>query len=160
MQNRIDILSSKILVGYKTTMSLAENKTAELWSRFRKNEHFIQHKIGTDLFSLQEYDAFYFSEFSPNKKFTKWALTEVCEIKNLHREMVEFHLNGGLYAVFDFVGDLNKAAQAFEFIFMDWLPKSDFILDQRPHFERLGEKYQNNSPKSEEEIWIPIKWKN
>lgn len=27
-------------------------------------------------------------------------------------------------------------------------------VDDRPHFEVLGGKYQNNSPNSEEEIWI------
>jgi AraC family transcriptional regulator len=30
-------------------------------------------------------------------------------------------------------------------------------LDQRPHVEVMGEKYKNNDPDSEEEIWIPIK---
>jgi AraC family transcriptional regulator len=29
-------------------------------------------------------------------------------------------------------------------------------LDDRPHFEVLGEKYKNNDPTSEKEIWIPI----
>lgn len=40
-----------------------------------------------------------------------------------------------------------------------WLPASDYNLDNRPHFEVLGEKYKNNDPTSEEEIWIPIKLK-
>jgi AraC family transcriptional regulator len=29
-------------------------------------------------------------------------------------------------------------------------------LAARPHMELLGEKYRNNDPHSEEEIWIPI----
>lgn len=29
----------------------------------------------------------------------------------------------------------------------------------QPHFEVLGEKYKDNDPTSEEEIWIPIKAK-
>jgi AraC family transcriptional regulator len=32
-------------------------------------------------------------------------------------------------------------------------------LDNRPHFEILGEKYKQGSPDSEEEIWIPVKEK-
>jgi len=32
-------------------------------------------------------------------------------------------------------------------------------LDNRPHFEVLGEKYKNGDPESEEEIWIPVKEK-
>ena len=38
-----------------------------------------------------------------------------------------------------------------------WIAKSDYNLDDRPHFEVLGEKYINAD--SEEEIWIPIKKK-
>jgi predicted transcriptional regulator YdeE len=32
-------------------------------------------------------------------------------------------------------------------------------IDNRPHFEVLGDKYKNNDPSSEEEIWIPIRKK-
>jgi len=32
-------------------------------------------------------------------------------------------------------------------------------LDDRPHFEVLGDKYKNADPDSEEEIWIPIRTK-
>jgi AraC family transcriptional regulator len=39
----------------------------------------------------------------------------------------------------------------------EWLPNSAYALDDRPHFEALGEQYKNNDPNSEEEIWIPIK---
>jgi AraC family transcriptional regulator len=39
------------------------------------------------------------------------------------------------------------------------LPNSNYHLDDRPHFEILGEKYKNADPGSEEEIWIPIKAK-
>lgn len=29
-----------------------------------------------------------------------------------------------------------------------WLPNSDYLLDDRPHFELLGDKYKNNDPNS------------
>jgi putative chromate ion transporter len=62
-----------------------------------------------------------------------------------------------LSAVFAFKGDLSLAQKTFEYIFKTWLPNSKYNLDNRPHFEILGEKYKNNDPASEEEIWIPIK---
>jgi hypothetical protein len=31
------------------------------------------------------------------------------------------------------------------------------IIIYLPHFEVLGDKYKNNDPSSEEEVWIPIK---
>ncbi|WP_339791455.1 GyrI-like domain-containing protein [uncultured Imperialibacter sp.] len=45
----------------------------------------------------------------------------------------------------------------FEYIFGTWLPASAYDLDDRPHFEVLGDNYKNNDPTSEEEIWIPIR---
>jgi AraC family transcriptional regulator len=45
------------------------------------------------------------------------------------------------------------------YIFMEWLPQSNYQLDNRPHFQILGEKYKHNQPDSEEEVWIPIKTK-
>ena len=70
-----------------------------------------------------------------------------------------FTLNPGSYAVFDYKG-LNTDTQIFIYIFKEWLPNSDYELDERPHFEILGNKYKNGNPESEEEIWIPIKQKN
>lgn len=73
--------------------------------------------------------------------------------------MNTFILRGGLYAVFIHKGDASKAAQTFQYIFGTWLPNSAYVLDDRPHFEILGEKYKRDSPDSEEEVWIPIKKK-
>ena len=47
----------------------------------------------------------------------------------------------------------------FQYIFTNWLPNSEYELDNRPHFEILGDKYINGSADSEEEIWIPVKYK-
>jgi AraC family transcriptional regulator len=65
-------------------------------------------------------------------------------------------MNPGLYAVFNYKGS-NMDHSIFEYIFRSWLPDSEYYLDNRPHFEVLGDKYKNNDPSSEEEIWIPIK---
>jgi AraC family transcriptional regulator len=74
--------------------------------------------------------------------------------------METFTLKAGLYAVFLHKGAAVTATETFQHIFGIWLPKSEYILDNRPHFEILGEKYKNNDPSSEEEIWIPIKTNN
>ena len=73
--------------------------------------------------------------------------------------MESFVLEGGLYAVFDYKG-LNTDNKIFLYIFRDWLPASEYELDDRPQFEVLGENYKNNDPDSQEEIWIPVKLKN
>ena len=70
--------------------------------------------------------------------------------------METFTLPVGLYGVFDHKG-LSNDNSIFQYIFGTWLPNSTYQLDNRPHFEILGEKYRNNDPASEEEIWVPIK---
>jgi AraC family transcriptional regulator len=72
--------------------------------------------------------------------------------------METFTLTGGLYAVFDYKGSSNDPG-IFQYIFGIWIPESNYLLDDRPHFEVLGEKYKNADPNSEEEIWIPIQQK-
>ena len=64
----------------------------------------------------------------------------------------------GNYAVFNYKG-LSTDTAVFHYIFFEWLPNSDWVLDDRPHFEVLGSKYKNDSVDSEEEIWIPVKAK-
>jgi AraC family transcriptional regulator len=98
-------------------------------------------------------------KYSPDTEFEKWALSEVTDFDNVPNYMETFTLEGGLYAVFNYKGNSNDTS-VFQYIFTNWLPNSAFLLDNRPHFEVLGEKYKNNDPNSEEEIWIPIKKKS
>ena len=154
----IKSLSSKILVGIKMEMSVIENRTAELWQSFMPHRQKIGFRGSEDFYSLQVYPPDYFQSFDPHKKFVKWAAVEVSELIGLPEGMSKFDLEEGQYAVFHYKG-LPGDPTIFQYIFTQWLPASDYILDNRPHFEVLGEKYQANSPESEEEIWIPVRTK-
>ena len=158
MYPEIKILSGKTLIGKRTTTSLANNKTGELWKSFMPSRSEIKNVISTDLFSLQTYDADYFKTFNPTLAFEKWALVEVSNTNDIPNEMEVFNLSGGLYAVFHYKGS-NTDFSIFNYVFSEWLPNSEYVLDNRPHFEILGANYKNNDPDSEEEIWIPIKKK-
>ena len=158
MNPRIRTLAEKKLIGKQIQMSLADNKTFELWQSFMPRRKEIQNNIGTELYSMQVYDALYFDNFNPNATFEKWAAIEVSDFEIIPDEMETFTLTGGLYAVFFYKG-LNTDTEIFQYIFGTWLPNSEYTLDHRPHFELLGSNYKNNDPNSEEEIWIPIKEK-
>lgn len=56
-------------------------------------------------------------------------------------------------------GPAHEFQRTFRAIFQEWLPNSEYKLDGREHFEIMGEKYKNDLPASEEEVWIPIKSK-
>lgn len=105
------------------------------------------------------YDANYFDKFDPEESFEKWATIEVENFEEVPVGIDSFLLAGGLYAIFDYKGSSNDPS-IFQYIFTTWLPASDYLIDDRPHLEILGEKYKNNDPDSEEEIWIPIKLKD
>jgi len=156
MRPRIETLQGKKLVGLKATISLSENKTGELWRNFMQRRKEIKNSIGNEFYSMQIYDPFYFANFNPNTKFEKWATIEVTDFNYIPNEMDKYILQSGMYAVFLHKGS-NTDISTFEYIFRTWLPNSDYLLDNRPHFEVLGEKYKNGDPNSEEEIWIPIR---
>lgn len=158
MQPIIQTLPEKFLIGNHLTMSLAENKTAELWRSFMPQRKEIINAVSSDLFSMQVYDAEYsFKNFDPAATFEKWAAVEVHDFKNVPEGMETFVLKSGLYAVFQHKGGPAAGFKTFSFIFGTWLPASAYDLDNRPHFEILGEKYNGNEPDSEEEIWIPVR---
>lgn len=151
-------LQEKKLIGKSMKMSLANNKTADLWKSFMPVRSVISNNMSSDLFSLQVYDPEYFQNFSPDKEFEKWALMEVSDFNMIPEGLHPFILVGGSYAVFQYKGPGNDT-KIFDYIFGTWLPGSGYSLDNRPHFQILGEKYKNADPASEEELWIPVKTK-
>lgn len=158
MTPRIEILKEKKLVGKRLKMSLVNNRTGELWQNFMPKRREITNNKSNDLISMQVYKPTHFADFKPTNEFEKWATVEVTNFEKVPAGMETFVLKSGLYAVFDYKG-LSSDNSIFQYILGTWLPTSDYDLDNRPHFEVLGDKYKNNDPTSEEEIWIPIKTK-
>lgn len=155
---RIENLKEKKLVGKRLTMNLADNKTGELWKSFMPRRKEITNNLSNDFISMTVYKSTHFADFKPTNEFEKWATVEVSDFDSIPINMEIFTMTGGLYAVFDYKGSSNEIS-IFQYIFGTWLPNSDYLLDDRPHFEILGEKYKNADPNSEEEIWIPIRQK-
>lgn len=158
MEIRIETLAEKKLVGKRLRMTLSNDKTFELWRNFMPKRKEIKNCLTSELFSMQLYDqSVGFKDFNKDTQFEKWAAIEVSDFDTIPDEMETYTLTGGLYAVFLHKGAASTGPKTFQYIFETWLPGSDYLLDARPHFEILGEKYKNEDPASEEEVWIPIK---
>ena len=158
MQPTLKTLSPKLLVGKRIQTSLTNNKTFELWRSFMPRRKEITNPVGTDLYSMQVYkDPAYFKNFNPDTVFEKWAVIEVTDFNSIPEDMEGSTLPGGLYAVFIYKGPATAAGKFFRYIYATWLPASAYVLDDRPHLEILGEKYKNQDPDSEEEVWIPVR---
>ena len=153
------VLPPMTIIGMHRSMSLSRNETAALWQQFMPLRYRIRSdsKPGNALISLQVYpDGFDFSFADADALFEKWAGVPASPDDAVPEGMASLSFEGGLYAVFHYKG-LSTDASIFKFIFAEWLPSSGYAVDSRPHFEVLGEKYKNNHPDSEEEIWIPVK---
>ena len=159
MTTRIEKINENKLVGKRLTMSYANYRVGELWQSFMPKRNKILNNLNKDLISMVIYNATHFTDFKPNNQFERWATVEVSDFNNVPEEMETFLLPAGLYAVFLHIGDAKTFVNNFKYIMEIWLPNSEYVLDNRPHFEVLGEKYKNNDPHSEEEIWIPIRLK-
>jgi AraC family transcriptional regulator len=155
MEPRIEQIGQKKLVGMKISMSHAENKTFMLWKSFMPHRGAIKNKLNKEFISMQVYqEPIRLGDL--NQEFEKWAAVEVSDYAELAAEMETYSLEGGLYAIFHYKGTSTDNS-IFVYIFGTWLPNSGYLLDERPHFEVLGEKYKNGDPNSEEDIYIPIK---
>lgn len=160
MEPRVAIVKEKKLVGKRLTTSLSDNKTGELWRSFMPGRKEITNPLTNDFISMAIYKPTHFTDFKPTNEFERWAAVEVADFDNVPTEMETFVLPSGQYAVFLHKGDTKEFAKTFQFILVTWLPNSAYVLDDRPHFEVLGDKYKNDDPTSEEEIWIPIRLKH
>lgn len=157
---RIPIITVRRLVGKKITMSSSGDKTHELWKSFMTGKNKIKNNISSELYSMKFYGPGFFDDFNPDRNFEKIAAIQVSDFNYVPDGMENFILPSGLYAVFQYKGKASEASYTFKYIYYEWLPDSGYVLDDRPHFEILGEKYKNDDENSEEEIWIPVKREN
>ena len=141
------------LLGASAPMDLHSFNPGPLWGQLMPRLHTITNRTSEDLISLRTYAGI--PKFGPNEnpQFTYWAGVETSDS---HPELSHLEIPAGTYAVFQYKGRSSDSS-IWIHIYSRWLPSSPWQLDERPHFERLGTKYKNDDPESEEEIWIPVK---
>lgn len=148
----------RLLIGMHIDMSLMDNKTQQLWQGFMPRRHEVQQRQRQSYYSMQVYaEGFSMQNFTPQTVFTKWAAVEVANADAVPEGMHTFTLPAGKYAVFIHKGPASAFKPTFDYIYGEWLPKSGYTLDQRPHFELLPEGYVPTDPNAEEEVWVPVK---
>jgi AraC family transcriptional regulator len=158
MTPKIVTIPAKKLIGYSVEMSLIDNKTFSIFSQLMPRLKEITNPKSADIFCIQVYDADYFTNFTPETQFTKWAAVEVKDFSTIPDGFQKLELTGEKYAVFLYKGTSEMFSETAQYIYGKWLPNSGFQLDNRPHFEIMGDNYLGHeNPESEEEIWIPIK---
>jgi AraC family transcriptional regulator len=156
MDPRFEQVTEKYFVGMKLRMSFTNNKTGLLWQNFMPRRSEIKNVASKDLYSIEVYAPDFFNPFNLATEFEKWAAVEVSHLETVPDKMEPFALPSGLYVVFIHKGQASLGPKTYEYVIGTWLPNSAYVLDTRPHFAVMGEKYKNNDPDSEEELWFPI----
>lgn len=158
MKPRIETLPEKKFIGISIRMSFSDNKTMALGRSFMPRRKEIKNSIGSELYSIDVYAPSHFDNFDADNEFDKWLAVEVINFDYVPSGMKCMTTNG-LYAVFLHKGPVSEGPNTFRYIFLEWLPNSNYLLDDRPHFGIMGEKYKHDDPNSEEELWIPVRLK-
>lgn len=158
MTPRIETITPKTLVGLQIRMSLANNKTSELWRAFLQRKEEIQNRTHTDRYSIQVFDPSQdINTFTPHTEFDKWAAVEVSDTTGVPQGMKSITIEAGQYAVFIHHGAAHTFPKTFDHIFRVWLPTSGYQLDHRPQFEIMQANYNPFDDNAQEEVWIPIR---
>jgi len=157
----IKTIPTKKLIGINVHTSLSEFNPSVVWQKFMPRLKEIENKVGIEKYSIQIYDQlFSYDSFNPNVKFYYWAAIEVDDFSKIPHDMFSLEISSGKYAVFLHKGDMSTFKKTLSYIYTKWLPSSGFKIGHRPHFEKLDEKYLGaNNPNSQEEVWIPIRYK-
>jgi AraC family transcriptional regulator len=154
---RVELQPDKLLVGMAAEMSLAADTTPSLWQSFMPRRGEIRSAVGSALYSVQKFpEIVNFESFTPETVFEKWAAVEVTDSDSVPEDMQLFVLRGGYFAVFKHYGPPSGFPKTVKFIFSEWLPGSEWQLDDREHFELLLPGWRADDPKAQEEVWIPL----
>jgi len=142
-----------VLCGASEAMSLQTFTPWTLWPRVMPRLAQIRNRTSQDLISLRNFNGIPVFGPQANPDFTYWGGVEVLEA---NKGFEHLEIPAGTYAVFHYKG-LSSDSTIWRYIYSQWLPNSEWELDERPHFERLVSKYKNDDPTSEEDIYIPIR---
>lgn len=142
-------------------MSLAKDKTSDLWRSFIPLKQQIQNRIGEGFVSMQVYDkGTTFYNFTENTEFDRWAAAEVGVFGEKTEGLEPYIVEGGLYAVFTYRGTAFESSGFYKYIYEEWMPASIYEADAREHFELLPPGYRPDDPNAEEKVFVPVRIKS
>ncbi len=154
---KIITISEKKVVGMRSAMHRDQyGNIVALWKQFMPRKRELKNTVSEELIAMQIFTLQ--KDGQPNEEFQIWACAEVLSFNDIPKNMENYILPSGEYAVFLHKG--MDASTTYQRIMAEWLPTSGFQIDDRPHFQVMGEKYKNGSPDSEEDFYVPIRSRN
>ncbi|CAN5664737.1 hypothetical protein BH10BAC5_BH10BAC5_28740 [soil metagenome] len=142
-------------VGMKVTGQNMNNEISNMWKEyFSKSQSLKNVKEG----------GYYYGVCSPMSQNTKEkgfdyiACREVNNFNDVPEGMVTVDIPEGKYAMFTYKGNIMKISTIYNYIFGEWVKKTDMKPDNdRNDFELYDERFKGEEDDSELDIYIPIK---
>ena len=154
---RIETSEARTVVGMHRPMTLADHGIPALWRTFRTRLAEVEGRRGSDFLSMRVYGPLGGRPPGLDTPFEQWAAVEVEAGAPVPDGMARHALEGGRYAVFDYVGPAHDFGATARWIHGTWFPRSAWVLDDREQFEILPADYVPTDPGAREEIWLPVR---
>ncbi|MEL6535285.1 MAG: GyrI-like domain-containing protein [Bacteroidota bacterium] len=157
MDVRIVVLRPITIVGLRTMAKMSDvDAVLKLWQEFGPRRQEIGHQEGEESYSVMRHLG-----FGPPKETSnveRWAAVQVRHFNRIPQGLTAFDMPGGTYAKFYHRGPAKDFPETVAQFHSQWLPESEFSIDDRPHFEIIPADYPGpDSPDAVEEVYIPIK---
>lgn len=78
------------------------------------------------------------------------------DAENLPEGFEVYNYPGGIHAVFEYKGAIEKIGDTYQYIYGEWLTSSDYKTEGSLVFEKYDERFKHGSEESITEIWLPI----
>ena len=137
------------------TMSTA-NEIPKLWDDFIPAINNIEHKIGNHCYGVCDMP----KDLPEGSDFRYTACVEIeKKSKSIHEGMVVQIIPANDYVVFTHKGPISKINKTYDYIYKEWLPKSEYSTKPFIDFEFYGEKFNSENPmdeNSEVDIFVTL----
>lgn len=154
MEPRIVQLEKLILVGRPYYGDANEHKFAKAWERFGNLEKEVSHRLNPMVgFGVEIYGP----EFQTEHQWTYFPSVQVSQFDDVPALLFAKTLPSATYAVFTAKGGIPKLGDTFMYAYMTWLPTSAYEVAFPFDFEYYDERFKDNDPDSEVDIYIPVK---
>ncbi len=145
-----------LIVGVQCLASKENGLCPKMWEVFGSlAKEGLEMKQPATWFGVETYT----KEFQTEQKWFYLAGVEVNSLEKIPPTMVGKIVPAARYAVFEHKGVLpGEIGKTFDYVYREWLPKSDFVQAGPWDLERYGPKFLGPlNPESVMEICLPIR---
>ncbi len=156
MKVTIKQLDELRLVGIPVYGSPDTEIFTKAWKIFKSIEKNYSWKDNNCFYGIE----FYTAELQTDEEWFYLASKEVENFSSIPNPFVAKILPASKYAVVTCKGGISTIGNAYNYLYEQWLPNSDYVSNGRYDFEYYDERFKGiNNIETEIDIYIPIKKK-